>query len=276
MRAGRAQRRRFPWRWVVLVALALALCAVTARFTMRPDASRGEWFSAGLAQPAGAAGAASSAAATPRPAPATLAATVALPPGPVHGRVGLQVGHWESAELPDELAVLRGQQGAESAGLREVDVNYAVARQAAALLRARGVTVDLLPATVPPGYRADAFVAVHCDVNGDPAMRGYKLARFSGSAIPQRDDILLETIGTRYAAATGQPRDLHVTAAMTGYYAFNSRDFVHAIDPQTPAVIIELGFLTNPEDRELLKDRQDLLAAALADGILRYLMSQGQ
>jgi N-acetylmuramoyl-L-alanine amidase len=63
---------------------------------------------------------------------------------------------------------------------------------------------------------------------------------------------------------------------MTGYYAFNSRDFVHAIDPQTPAVIIELGFLTNPEDRELLQDRQDLLAAALADGILRYLMSQGQ
>jgi N-acetylmuramoyl-L-alanine amidase len=43
------------------------------------------------------------------------------------------------------------------------------------------------------------------------------------------------------------------------------------ISPGTPAAIIELGFLTNARDRALLVGGQDLIAAALADGILDFL-----
>lgn len=194
-----------------------------------------------------------------------------LPPGPVAGRVGIQIGHWRSAELPDELAALRTQTGASSAGYREVDVNLAVGQALAALLTARGVTVDLLPATVPPGYRADAFIALHCDTNGDPAMRGFKLARFQDSHDPGRDNALAVALDQRYRRATGQPRDYHITRDMLYYYAFNAKAFTHAIDPATPAVILELGFLSNPTDRDLLVHRQELVAYGLADGILRYL-----
>lgn len=249
-----------PQAWIIIAALALAVLAAGWRGTFRTEGSTAFWLPPVSGLPA-----------APVGAPAAVVPTPALPAGPVSGRVGLQVGHWRAPELPDELAALRVQGGATASGHEEVQVNLAVAQKVAALLSARGVTVDLLPATIPAGYRADAFVALHCDVNNDAAMRGYKLARFSESAKPTLDDALLNTLGSRYAMATGLPRDSHITRAMTGYYAFNSAGFSHAIDPRTPAVIVELGFLTNPTDLNLLLSQPDLVAAGIADGILRFL-----
>lgn len=197
---------------------------------------------------------------------------IATPAPPIKARVGLQVGHWESEEFPDELGILRTEHGATAGGYNEVDINYAIAQQVADLLRARGITVDILPATVPSGYTADAFIAIHSDYNNSPTMNGFKLARFRDSAIPARDDALLNAITVDYGAATGQPRDGYITRAMTGYYAFNSADFQHTIAPQTPGVIIELGFLTNPTDRILLTERQATVATGLAAGIIRFLI----
>lgn len=200
--------------------------------------------------------------------------TQALPAGPVAGRIGLQVGHWHADELPDELAVLRSQTGGEGGGFREVDINYAVARQVAALLTERGVTVDLLPATVPPGYSAQAFVAIHCDVNNDASRRGFKLTRYGDSAIAPRDDALVALVAASYGAATGQPTDPEISQAMLYYYAFNSGQYRHAIDPATPAAIVELGFLTNPADRLLLTTGTETVARGLAAGLLRFLLDQ--
>lgn len=44
-------------------------------------------------------------------------------------------------------------------------------------------------------------------------------------------------------------------------------------NPRAPSALVELGFLSNPEEARLLADPayQERLAAALADGILRYL-----
>ena len=78
-------------------------------------------------------------------------------------RVGLQVGHWQAAEVPDELRRLRGQTGAYAAGVSEVEVNLLVAEQVRALLAPLGIIIDLLPATISPGYLADAFVSLHAD-----------------------------------------------------------------------------------------------------------------
>lgn len=219
---------------------------------------------------------AENAAVAPLPAPAAPAAPAppATPLPRINARVGIQVGHWQSAEMPDELATLRTQTGANSGGAAEVDLNLAIARQVVALLAARGISADLLPATIPPGYAADAFVALHCDANNDPAMMGFKLARFRDSAIPDRDDALLAAITATYGAATGQPLEPTITRAMTGYYAFNSEDFAHAIAPRTPGVIIELGFVTSPLDRALLTGRQAAVAQGVADGIVRFLLGQ--
>ena len=259
-----SSRRTAP----VLIAAALSLALVGVAVQLRAPSGAPRFM---LAM----SGAQASPAARPRAATPPPAGTPVLPAGPIRARVGIQAGHWRSEELPAEFASLREQGGARVGGASEVEITLAIAQRVAALLSARGVTVDILPATVPPGYRADAFVALHCDVNGDPSMRGYKLARFSESAIPTFDDALVATVGGRFAADTGQPRDAHVTRAMTGYYAFNSRDFAHAIDPQTPGAIVELGFLSNPLDLNLLLYQPDLVATAVADGILRYLTRAG-
>ncbi len=187
-------------------------------------------------------------------------------------RVGIQAGHWKENELPAELAVLRGGTGAEGSGWREVDVNLDIARRVTSLLEKQNIIVDLLPATIPVQYKADAFVALHGDANSDPNISGYKLASSSRSSIPAKDDALLNAISKEYAAATG----LHfsastITVNMTAYYAFANRGIAHSIAPTTPGVILEMGFLTNPKDRALLMQQPDLVAGAIAKGILKFL-----
>src|SRR4051812_35855808 len=73
-------------------------------------------------------------------------------------RVAVQIGHYKNNELPEALSRLVGSTGTYGGGRSEVDLNFDVANRLAAVLRAQGVQVDLLPATVQTGYTADAFV----------------------------------------------------------------------------------------------------------------------
>jgi hypothetical protein len=184
-------------------------------------------------------------------------------------RVGIQAGHWRSQELPDEQAPLRGSSGAFASGYAEVTVNLDIARRVAALLASDGIVVDVLPATVPPGYAADAFVALHADGAEQTDICGFKLATpwWTSSASQH----LLDTLTAEYGKATGQPLDGAITANMRGYYAFNYRRYTHAISKTTPAVIIEMGFLTCANDRALLVNQPDAVAVGIANGIVRYL-----
>lgn len=252
----------------ILVAFLLALGVIVFQETRTPAVALLGVAAAPLV--VGASGAVG----TPQ-AHALAVPTVILTPLPaIKARVGLQVGHWHAADLPAELAILRTETGASTGGYAEVDLNLQIAQQVAALLTARGITVDLLPATIPPGYRADAFVAIHCDYNNDPAMSGFKLARYGDSASPAREDALLRAIASTYGATTSQTTDPHITRAMTYYYAFNNGAFAHATAPGTPGVIIELGFLTNASDRALLVGAQPTVATGLAQGIIGYLTSR--
>lgn len=194
------------------------------------------------------------------------------PDGPP--RVGVQAGHWRAAELPDELAVFRTSTGASAGGVDEVDLNLGIARRVAALLRRRGVIVDVLPATVPPDYKADAFVSLHADGSRSSRPRGYKIAtpyRESDGSRRLRDALVAD-----YGRATRLPWDPNITPNMRGYYAFDNRSREHEIDGDTPAVIVEMGFVSNPDDRALLTRKPDLVARAIAGGILHYLQDEGR
>jgi len=187
-------------------------------------------------------------------------------------RVGIQAGHWKNSELPAELASLRGSTGAVGNGWKEVDVNLDVASRVAGILREKGVQVDLIPATVPVDYQADAFVALHGDANGNPSVSGFKLARARWSKIPQKDDALIQAISAEYQAATGlREHPSTITENMRQYYAFDWKDLKHAVNPATPAVILEMGFLTTTSDRQLLLEQPDRVAQGIARGILKFL-----
>jgi N-acetylmuramoyl-L-alanine amidase len=190
------------------------------------------------------------------------------PPG--QPRVGLQVGHWRNDEVPPELGRLQG--GAYGGGKQEWEVNLDLALRTMALLEEAGVAVDILPATVPPSYRAHAFVAIHADGDLSGALNGFKIARPAFSSIPETDDILVEDLNRAYARHTAMPRDdEHISRRMLYYYAFNSRRYCHAVAPGVPQAIVEAGFLTSALDRQLLLGNPSLAADGLADGILTFL-----
>ena len=188
--------------------------------------------------------------------------------GPPH--VAIQIGHLDARAHPDELARLRISTGGRAAGISEVDVNRAVAEALAAELRRAGVRVELLPATVPPRYRADVLLSVHADANADPTRRGYKSAH-SEPPRNRREPWLRRAVDAAYLSAAPLPHDeANITGAMIHYYAFSHQRFRHAAHPATAGLIVELGYLSHAGDRAWLS-RPEEPAAALADGVLGYL-----
>lgn len=193
------------------------------------------------------------------------------PAGPA--KVALQAGHFKSQEVPDELHRLRGNTGATAGGKIEWEVNLEIAERTAEILKEKGITVEILPATVPPMYWADVFVAIHADGSTDQSKSGFK------AAAPRRDisgkaNELLASVETSYEDATNLPKDPNVTRNMRGYYAFGWWRYEHAIHPMTTAIILETGFLTNASDRSLLVNQTDTVAEGIAQGIIAYLAAE--
>ncbi len=189
-------------------------------------------------------------------------------------RVGIQVGHWYQQELPSEQARIRGDSGTYREGVSEWELNYAVAERIKPILEAQGVQVDLLPATIPPGYRADAFLSLHCDGVDPPIAelrRGWKITT---PYLASPNSLLLEqSFHEVYPTITGLPYDdKHGSlSTMRANYTFAWYRFQHAIAPETPAALIELAFSTNSQDWTLLSEQPELIAEGVAQSLLRYL-----
>jgi hypothetical protein len=185
-------------------------------------------------------------------------------------RIGIQIGHWQTDNVPPELKRLEIQTGTSWNGLTETEVSLEIASRIAELLRSHGYIVDILPTTVPAGYLADAFVSLHMDGDGTGENSGYKLAH--GSRRGPFEQQLLEDIKAEYGNATGLPYDPdHISRNMLGYFAFSWQRYRSATSPFTPSVILEMGFLSNDGDRELAVDHPDVLASGIANGIERFL-----
>lgn len=188
-------------------------------------------------------------------------------------RVGIQVGHFQTDDVPKEYGTrIITQTGASWGGYNEVDINQDVADRVAKLLRAQGVEVDVLPTTVPVGYLADAFIALHADSDGVGELSGFKMAHSSRRG--PFEDSLMTTIKDTYQRETGLDYDAeHVSRQMLGYYAMNWSRYQHATSPFTPSVILEMGFVSNDGDLTLMVDHPDRVATAIANGILKFLDS---
>jgi N-acetylmuramoyl-L-alanine amidase len=172
--------------------------------------------------------------------------------------------------MPTELAIFRKDLGTYGGGRNEPQVTLDISERVAALLEAKGIVVDILPATVPTGYTADAFVSLHADGAGSKDRRGFKIATRYISDIARQDAMLTELLIEQYAAATGMPLDYRVNPNMRDYYSIAPSQPHYRVSNLTPAAVVEMAYMTNVEDRALLFDGTDI-ASGLAKGILAFL-----
>ena len=112
------------------------------------------------------------------------------------------------------------------------------------------------------GLEADVLLSIHADSCIDAT--GYKAAYYTRSRVPEAADRFLACIDDHYAAITGLPHHPDtVTHDMTEYHAFRK------ISPDTPAAILETGFLGG--DQALLTQEPARVARGVADSILCFL-----
>ncbi len=200
------------------------------------------------------------------PGPIPTPADWAPPEGPV--RIALQAGHWRADEAPRELSGLR-RNGTRWGETAEWEMNLEIVRAAATMLEEMGYVVDILPAVVPPSYRAHLFIAVHADGSNDPNASGYRVAAPSRDATGRASGIVA-LLRETYGQATGIKRLPTVTRRMRNYYAFNFRRYEHALHPMTIAVIIETGFLTSQRDRRVIVDDPERAARGIVEAIAAF------
>ncbi len=183
-------------------------------------------------------------------APAIAPSASPTPSGPRIGLVSGHRGNDSGAVCPD--------------GLTEAEVNFDITARVANVLRAQGYTVDILDEFDQrlKGYAADALVSIHADscASINELATGFKVARVLDSKIPEIEDRLVDCLTSHYKRWTGLRFHANtVTFDMTKYHAF------YEIDEQTPAAIIETGFLNL--DRKLLTEQPEQAAQGIADGI---------
>ena len=188
------------------------------------------------------------------PAPRPDVGLAAQPPGrPRLPHVGIVAGHWGN----DSGTVCVD-------GLTEQYLNLDIARRVKTLLEAKRYRVDLLQEFDPrlTGYVADALVSIHadsCEYINDLAT-GFKAARSVASFEPETEDRLVTCLVDSYAAATGLGfSENTITPDMTSYHTFAE------VAPDTPAAIIEIGFMYL--DRAVLAGEPDRVASGVAGGI---------
>jgi N-acetylmuramoyl-L-alanine amidase len=184
--------------------------------------------------------------------PVGLLRLLGLPAGESLGRIGIVAGHSgndSGAVCPD--------------GLTEAQVNQTVAAVAARTLRERGATVDMLQEfdSRLRGYQADAFISIHAD-SCEVDLSGYKVASLEGGSAAS--DRLAECLWKHYGATTSLlPHANTITYDMSRYHAFRE------ISSQTPAAIIEIGFLK--DDREVIVEQPERAAQGIVAGLVCFL-----
>ena len=166
--------------------------------------------------------------------------------------------------------------GAEGNGLREQDVTYEVGRRLAALLRQNGNWDVRLSRNTPDEvlgnsnatslrarvdeanlWGADYFISVHTNGSTDPSAKGVEAYAYSR---PSRAFSLGEDIVDSLVEATGFPkRGMFVRP---GLYVLKKTSM--------PAVLVEIGFISNPGEAAVMRNNPGLFAQGIYNGIVEY------
>ena len=153
--------------------------------------------------------------------------------------------------------------GACGFGLRESDVAASVAALVQKYLEAAGIQAyrfqsDSLAeiSATSNAWGADIFISIHCNAAASEQAHGTETYRWFDSVKGYRlasciQEQIIDSIGTT---------DRGVKEA----------NFAVIRNTDCPAVLVELAFITNEDDAELLRNRQDDFARAIARGVTDY------
>ena len=108
---------------------------------------------------------------------------------------------------------------------------------------------------------ADIFVSIHCNAAEAEEANGTETWACAGS---YRGSMLASCIQNQIVDALDTTdRGVKIaTPGVNGLYVLTNTDM--------PAVLVELAFITNPSDEEILANAQDALARAVARGVTDY------
>ncbi len=166
--------------------------------------------------------------------------------------------------------------GAEGSGYREQDLTYEIGVLLADLLDSAGFETRLsrnsptevlgrsnqssLSARVNDAnaWGADYFISLHTNAAASPSASGTEALVYS---LGSRAEPLAESILEQLTATTGL-RDRGVIARPGLYVLRRTR---------MPAVLLEMGFITNRNDADLMANSPELFAEGIANGIIDYL-----
>ena len=169
--------------------------------------------------------------------------------------------------------------GAEGNGLREQDIVYEVGRRLAILLNAnpnyearlsRNSPTEILGTSIAESLRlrvdaanswgADIFISIHAnasEISTASGVEGYVYA-IPSSAYNLSEDIL---------------EQLSLITGLTNRGTF-ARPTLYVLRKTTmPAVLTEIGYITNPKDAALMNNYPDIFARGIYNGILQYYAS---
>ena len=174
--------------------------------------------------------------------------------------------------------VTGGTQGI-STGIPEYELNLAVSLKLQKELESRGYTVIMCRTTndvdmsnsaraaVANEAKADAFIRIHADGSEDSSVSGAmticmtKKNKFNGR-LYKKSRALCDCVLDGIVNATGcNRRKVWETDTMSGINW-----------SEVPVTIVEMGYMTNPEEDELMatEEYRDKLAKGMADGLDAY------
>ena len=166
--------------------------------------------------------------------------------------------------------------GAEGNGLREQDLVFEIGRLTAQYLEELGVETKLsrpLPTTQlgnsigsslqarvadANAWGADYFISLHANASDITSASGSEAYVFSSGsqAYPLAADIL---------------KWLNISTGLPNRGIFSRPSLYVLRRTAMPATLIELGFITNPYDANLMSQRPDLFANGVANGVVDFL-----